>query len=115
MKRIAIDITHYERMSGYGVVTRNIVKGLLQADPKNFYVLISSTHQNTNDLKGFKNFEVINTKENFTLYKFFTLPKHLKKHKIDIFLSLDQTLPFHKVCKYIVIEHDIGFQRLGKR
>ncbi|MDR0650642.1 MAG: hypothetical protein LBG59_04500 [Candidatus Peribacteria bacterium] len=107
MKRIAIDITHYGRMSGYGVVTRNIVKGLLQADPDNFYLLISNTHQKVDDLKEFKNFEFVNTNENFALYKFFTLPKHLKKYHIDIFFSLDQTLPFKKVCKYIVVEHDV--------
>jgi hypothetical protein len=107
MKTIAIDITHYERMSGYGVVTRNIVKGLLQADPENFYILISNTHQNVEDLKEFTNWKFVNTKEKFTLYKFFTLPKHLKKHNVDVFLSLDQTLPFKKVCKYVMVEHDV--------
>ncbi|MDR2415716.1 MAG: glycosyltransferase [Candidatus Peribacteria bacterium] len=115
MKTIAIDITHYERMSGYGVVTRNIVKGLLQADPDNFYVLISHTHQNVENLKEFKNRKFVNTNENFTLYKFFTLPKYLKKHNVEVFLSLDQTLPFKKVCKYLIVEHDIVYQRMGKR
>lgn len=115
MKNIAIDITHYERISGYWVVTRNIVKWIIEKNDGNFYYLFSNEDKNLNSLKEFKNFVFINTHEWFTKYKFFSLPKYLKKYNIDIFLSLDQTLPFKKVCKYIVIEHDIWFQRLWKK
>lgn len=115
MKKITIDITHFDRLSGYWVVTRNIIKWILEKDKNNFYYLISNSYKNLDSLEEFKNFEFINTNENFILYKFFSLPRYLKKYKIDIFLSLDQDLPLMKVCKYICVSHDIWAQIKGKK
>lgn len=115
MKKIAIDITHFDKLSGYWVVTRNIVKWLLENDTENFYYLFSNESKNIESLKEFKNFKFINTNDSFIKYKFFKLSKYLKENNIDIFFSLDQTLPFKKVCKYIVIEHDIWMQKLWKK
>lgn len=110
MKKIAIDITHFDRLSGYGVVTRNIVKWLLKKDTTNFYYLFANKDFDLNSLNEFKNFEFIKIPDWFIKYKFFSLAKYLKEYKIDVFLSLDQDLPLIKTCKYICISHDIWAQ-----
>ncbi len=114
MKNIAIDISHYDKLSWYGLVTRNIVDRLISQYPDNKYILISPILQDINHLLKYKNVTYIQPKQNYFWYKFFGLPKILKDNHIDTFFSLDQTLPFRKVCKYIIIEHDIWFQRMGK-
>lgn len=112
---IGIDITHYNRLSGYGVVARNIIKGLLTRDQENFYYLFSHEKKDLEDIKYYKKFQFINTHQSFIWYKFFSLPYYLKKYDIDIFISLDQDLPLRKVCTYICVSHDIGAQIKGKR
>jgi len=115
MNNIAIDITHFDKLSGFGVVTRNIIKWLLEEQDGNFYYLFSNEEKNLDSLNEYKNFKFIKINDWFIKYKFFSLAKYLRQYKIDIFFSLDQTLPFKKVCKYIMIEHDIWMQRLWKK
>jgi hypothetical protein len=50
MKRIA-----YERMSSYGIVTRNLVQGLLKTNSDNFYILFEEMR-----IKGKYNFNIQN-------------------------------------------------------
>lgn len=107
MKKIAIDISHYWKMSWYGIVTNNLLKKILETDDKNKYYLISNEKKDLSDLRNLNNRQFICTKVSFSIHKFFILPKYLKKYHIDTYFSFDQDLPFKKVCKYAIISHDI--------
>ena len=108
--KIAIDISHYNKMSWFGVVTRNLVNAVMNLDKDNIYYLITNTPINKEyleNLNKYTNCKLIVKKSNFFYYKFFGITKILKENKIDLFVSLDQQLPLIKVCKYFCISHDI--------
>lgn len=115
MKKIAIDISYYWKMSGFWVVTNNLLKRILENDKENYFYLVSNEKKHLSELKDLKNWEFINTKTKFIIHKFFKLPFYLKKYRIDTYFSFDQELPLRKVCKYVCIFHDIWAIALWKR
>lgn len=108
--KIAFDISHYNKMSWFGVVTRNLVNAIMNLDKDNIYYLITNTpidKKYLENLNKYTNCKLIVKESNFFYYKFFGISKILKKNKINLFISLDQQLPLIKVCKYFCISHDI--------
>ncbi len=108
--KVAFDISHYNKMSWFGVVTRNLIDAIMNLDKNNTYYLITNSPINKEYLENLNkhtNFKLIVKESPFLYYKFFGITKILKENKIDLFISLDQQLPFIKVCKYFCVSHDI--------
>jgi len=109
-KNIGIDISHYNKLSGYWVVTNNILYGLLKNDNYNFFLL---SNRDITLPKEFKkpNIHIIISKQPYYFYRLFYQYFLLKKYKIDTFLSFDQIVPLLKSCKYTAIVHDLDNQQ----
>jgi len=115
MKKIAIDISYYWKMCWYWIVTNNLLKKILEKDEWNYFYLISNEEKNLSELNDLKNWEFVCTNTSFIMHKFLILPKYLKRYWIDIYFSFDQDIPIKKVCKYIIISHDIWWIVLWKQ
>ncbi|MCX6823036.1 MAG: glycosyltransferase [candidate division SR1 bacterium] len=108
MKNIGIDISHYDTLSGYGIVTKNIIDRVVENKDYNFFLFSNREVKNKNMFENRDNIKIIITKGvNYLFYRFFFQIFLLKRHKIDILFTLDQYLPLIKVCKYICVIHDI--------
>ncbi len=109
-KNIGIDISHYDKFSGYWVVTNNILHGLLKNDNYNFFLL---SNRDITLPKEFKkpNIHVIISKQTYYFYRLFYQYFLLKKYKIESFLSFDQIVPIFKACKYTAVVHDLDNQQ----
>ena len=108
--KIAIDVSHYNKLSWFGVVTRGLVDALMELDTKNTYYFVTNVKINDQYLQNFNNFpngKLIVYESNYISYKFFGVTKILKEHDVDLYISLDQQLPLRKVCKYYCVSHDI--------
>ena len=115
MKKIALDISYYWKMSGYWVVTNNLLKKMLEKDNDNYFYLISNERKDLKELNHLNNREFVCTDSSFIFHKFLRLPRYLKKYNIDTYFSFDQELPLIKVCKYVCIFHDIWALVLWKK
>lgn len=120
MSTIGIDIRNIgKKRTGDEVVFFNLVKSLSELDRENEYILFSdicdqkSIEKISRDLNIDQkdNFKIICLKNaNKFTWNFWTLPRYLRKNKLDIYLTQYIT-PFFvpKTTKLITIIHDISF------
>ena len=54
--KIAIDVSHYNKLSWFGVVTRGLVDALMELDTKNTYYFVTNVKINDQYLQNFNNF-----------------------------------------------------------
>jgi len=120
MSTIGIDIRNIgKKRTGDEVVFFNLVKSLSELDKKNEYILFSDICDQKTiekvseklDINNKTNFRIIclKTANKFT-WNFWTLPRHIRKNPVDIYLTQYIT-PFFvpKSTKIITIIHDVSF------
>lgn len=110
---LVMDITHYDKLSWFWVVTRNLAKWILKNKWNDKVTFVSNKPLNLTDLQWEYQFVISNSW--FIRYKFIELDRIINQINGTAFLSLDHTLPLRKVCKYAVVQHDIWVQRTGLR
>ncbi len=107
MKKIWIDMSHYNKTSWYGVVTKNIIDELLQYEDFDFFLFSNEEISLPEHIKR-RNIHIIISKWiNYMYYRMRYQAKILKENKIDVFYTCDQIVPLRKVCIYISTIHDI--------
>lgn len=108
MKRIGINMSHYNVMWWYWVVATNIVNELLKLDDYEFYLFNNKDFSLPDEYSSKKNIHKVVTKaNNYIFYRLFTQWKLIKKYKIQTFYTPDQIVPLKKHCKYISTVHDL--------
>ena len=107
MKRIWIDMSHYNKISWYGVVAKNIINELLQYEDFEFFLFSNEEISLPEHIKR-RNIHIIISKWiNYMYYRMRYQAKILKENKINVFYTCDQIIPLRKVCIYISTIHDI--------
>lgn len=123
--KIGIDIRNIgKKRTGDEVVFFNLTKNLARLDSQNRYSLFTDITDSETlekirvdlEIKHNKNFELISLKcKNRFLWNFWTLPKHLRKNPVDIYLTQYITPWFvPKRIRIVTIIHDISFKIFPK-
>ena len=113
MGNIWIDISNYNKLSWYGIVTTNIIDNIIDNKEFNFFLFTNRKISLNKSIRDRKNIKIIITKwVPYMFYRFFYQAFLCKKYKIDLFYSLDQFLPLIKVCRYICTIHDVVLRRI---
>ena len=110
MKNIAIDLTHYGKLSWFGRVANNIIDRLIQDTNYNVFLFIKQWDSSIVYPKEQKNVHIIiSNKKNYFLYRLFYQATLIRKYNINVYYSIDQIMPLfkNKGCRYINTIHDI--------
>lgn len=109
MIKIWIDISHYNKLSGYWLVTREILKKLVKNQNLKIFLLSNEEKDIETSIKTEKNVKIIYTSCNYFLYRLRKQWLICNDLWLDIFFSFDQFVPIieKKNIKYINIIHDI--------
>jgi len=112
--RIAVDARAYNHPNGVGVYVTNILKGLLQADRENSYVVYSRAGADFPLDQARVEWRVTPGKS--VLWKQFSVPRLAEKEGIDLFFFPAQSLPLPKLkAQTVVTVNDIGFLKYRSR
>ena len=107
MKKIWIDMSHYNKLSGYWVVAKNIIDHMLQYDNFEFFLFSNEDISLPESIKKDNIHIVVNKWISYIYYRMRHQAKVLKEHHIDTFFTCDQIVPLRKVCRYISTIHDM--------
>src|SRR3989338_3872930 len=101
--------------AGMGNYIFNLVHTFADIDRNNeYHIFVSENNKHFFDIKR-RNFKIINVGRDVTrnfkrfLWEQFTLPKYLKRHKIDVLHSPGFVIPFLSKAKNIVTIADMTF------
>lgn len=114
--RIAINTLSLNRTkAGMGNYIFNLINSLASIDKKNeYYVFVSDKNKQFFDIRQ-KNFRIINAGKAVTknfrrlMWEQLSLPKYIKKHKIDVLHSPGFVIPFLSKAKNILTIADMTF------
>lgn len=121
MAKIGIDIRNIgKKRTGDEAVFFGLAKGLAKIDSQNKYLLFTDITDAATlediaeklEIKNKGNFEIISLKcPNRFVWNFWTLPRHLRKNQVDIYLTQYIT-PFFvlKSIRIATIIHDVSFK-----
>lgn len=107
--RIAIDTRMIGPfMHGISRYAYNLIQGISGADERNDYVLISNDNYLDDFVSSRENFSLVTTKSKlYGIGEQISIPRILKKEKIDIFHSPSFFGPVSSECKVIMTIHDM--------
>ncbi|MCK5832062.1 glycosyltransferase, partial [bacterium] len=116
--KIAIDCSPLAKTrTGIGTYTFNLIKSLSKIDSENEYYLFA--HRNFDfGAELASNFIQIKPKREFTRstpWLFRSLPKELRRNKIDIFHGTNFLIPPNSGCKTISTVHDLSSLTMPSR
>ena len=107
--KIAIDVRMIGQfMHGISRYAYNLIKGISEADKRNDYVLISNDNYLADFVSSSENFSLTITKSKlYGIEEQISIPRVLKKERIDIFHSPSFFGPISEGCKVIMTIHDM--------
>jgi glycosyltransferase involved in cell wall biosynthesis len=104
--RIGIMLRSIDEKGGVGLYTRNIVKELLQLDPKNDYVLFYANRANVGLFRSHKNVVESWVKgANKAYWDQIAIPLACRREKIDVLFHPKFTVPLFASCKAVMVVH----------
>jgi glycosyltransferase involved in cell wall biosynthesis len=104
--RIGIMLRSIDEKGGVGVYTRNIVKELLQLDPKNKYVLFYANPSNIGLFSQHKNVtEHWVQGSNKAYWDQVAIPRACRTEKTDLIFHPKFTVPLFAPCKAVMVVH----------
>jgi glycosyltransferase involved in cell wall biosynthesis len=115
--KIGVNILPYRKIGGPLVYAHNMLKALGEVDKENEYYLIGYKDLLSPLVFGFPNFHYIETSLNpFSEFQRvfveqFTLPRILKKHKINLLYNLSVSSPLFWKGKIVSTVHDCTYRK----
>jgi O-antigen biosynthesis alpha-1,2-mannosyltransferase len=104
--RIGIMLRSIDEKGGVGVYTRNIVKELLQLDPKNKYILFYANPSNIGLFAHHSNATERWVKgSNKAYWDQIAIPRVCRMEKVDVLFHPKFTVPLFAPCKVVMVVH----------
>src|SRR6185503_9552556 len=104
--RIGIMLRSIDEKGGVGVYTRNIVKELLQHDPKNKYILFYANPSNIGLFAHHSNATERWVKgSNKAYWDQIAIPRVCRMEKVDVLFHPKFTVPLFAPCKVVMVVH----------
>lgn len=104
--RIGVMLRCIDETGGIGIYARNIVKELLEIDPRNEYVLFYQTEEHVGRYTQFPNVtaQVLGASNNL-VWDQIAIPRAAAREKIDLVFNPKFTIPFCTRAKTIMVVH----------